>query len=128
MALVGAQSHQLLMTLVAPGELRYNEAKEKLQAHFRRNPQGSPNGFDFTRDNNSKLNLWSSMSRSYEGSRLRANSLHSWTKLLDKFVSGMTSQRKVLSQADRTLTKTLEITQGMDKDSKEIQATPIESP
>ena len=138
LALVGAQTYRLLTNLVAPkkpGELTYDETKEKLRAHFKPKPIKIAERFRFYKRQQQQAETMAE----YVAELRRLATTCEFAAfldeaLLDKFVCGMRKesiQRKLLSEADLTLTKALEIAQGMEaaeKDAKEIQATPVEQP
>ena len=118
-----------------PGELTYDETKEKLRAHFKPKPIKIAERFRFYK----RQQQQAEMMAEYVAELRRLATTCEFAAfldeaLLDKFVCGMRKesiQRKLLSEADLTLTKALEIAQGMEaaeKDAKEIQATPVEQP
>ena len=137
LALVGAQTYQLLTNLVAPkkpGEHTYAQVKEKLTAHLKPKPIKIAESFRFYKRQQQPSET---MADYIAELRRLATTCEFGTfldeALRDKFVCGLfkeSIQRRLLAEADLTLKKALELAQGMEaaeKDSKEIKATPIES-
>ena len=136
LSLVGAQTYRLLTNLVAPqkpGELTYDQAKEKLKGHFKPKPIKIAERFRFYKRQQQQ---GESMADYVAELRRLATTCEFGgfldEALLDKFVCGLRKesiQRKLLTGSELTLTKALQIAQGMEaaeKDSKEIQATPVD--
>ncbi len=137
LALVGAQTYQLLTNLVAPrkpGEHTYAQVKEKLTDHLKPKPIKIAERCRFYKrqqKQNEKM-------ADYMAELRRLATTCEFGTFLDealreKFVCGLFKEsvhRRLLAEADLTLQKALELAQGMeaaDKDSKDIKATPSES-
>ena len=134
LALVGAQTYQLLTNLVAlnkPGEHTYAQVKEKLTAHLKPKPIKIAECFRFYKRQqqpNEKMADYIAEVRRLATTCEFGTFLDE--ALRDKFICGLfkeSIQRRLLAEADLTLKKALELAQGMEaaeKDSKEIKATP----
>ena len=134
LALVGAQTFRLLTNLVAPkkpGELTYEEVKEKLTAHFKPKPITIAERFRFykrqQRQGESMADYIAELRRLATTCEFDAFLEEA---LRDKFVCGLQGEnirRRLLAEANLDLKKALELAKGMEaaeKDSKEIQANP----
>ena len=137
LSLVGSQTFRLLSNLVAPkkpGELTYGEVTEKLTGHFKPKPIRIAERSRFYKRTQQE---GESMSEYLAELRRLASTCDFKAfleeALVDKFVCGLrkeTIQRRLLAEADLTLTKALELAQGMEaaeKDSKELQAGPVDA-
>ena len=120
LALVGAQMFRLLTNLVAPkkpGELTYDEVKEKLTAHFKPKPITIAERFQFYRRQQRQGESMADYIA--ELRRLATCEFGAFLEeaLRDKFVCGLQGENiqcRLLAEANPDLKKALELEKGME--------------
>ena len=137
LTLMGASTLKLLSNLIAPhepGEISYTQVVEKLTSHFKPKTLKISKHFRFYKRNQSRGESVANYLAELRRLALTCEFGNFLDEALcDKFVCGLIDeaiQRRLLAEADLTLTKALTLAQAMEtakKDLKEIHPTGVES-